>query len=203
MAAARALGWGLAVVVGSQLSALRSKTGAQEVQPVGCSQTKFCLIISSSVVNAQCGIEKQSLVPPSDTVTLRSLRRPGSDATPNVCFGSKADICSAIGNVRFTPNSDRESVFPQTVMSALPSKADMCAATRDVCYGPKADKPFRVKISRTGRTRSCQSTRLHALCLNYRQRGRRSEKFHKCPGRVGFLAGRRHGGREVSVGLNI
>ena len=29
----------------------------------------------------------------------------------NVRFGSKADICSAKGHVRFTPNSDRESGF--------------------------------------------------------------------------------------------
>jgi hypothetical protein len=36
-------------------------------------------------------------------------------------FGSLADICTAIGHVRFTPN------------------ADMCRATRDVRFGPKAD----------------------------------------------------------------
>jgi hypothetical protein len=33
---------------------------------------------------------------------------------------------------RFTPNSDRGSAFPQTVMPALPPKADMCGATSDV-----------------------------------------------------------------------
>ena len=43
----------------------------------------------------------------------------------NVCFGSLADICTAKGHVRFAPNSDRESGFPQTLMSALPPKADM------------------------------------------------------------------------------
>ena len=32
--------------------------------------------------------------------------------------------------------SDHESVFSQTVRSALPSKADMCGATRDVGSGP-------------------------------------------------------------------
>jgi hypothetical protein len=42
-------------------------------------------------------------------------------------------------DVRFTPNSDRESDFPQTVMSALPPKADMCSALAHVCFGPKAD----------------------------------------------------------------
>jgi hypothetical protein len=53
-------------------------------------------------------------------------------------LGSLADICSAKGYVRFAPNSDRESKFPQTVMSALPSKADMCGANRHVL--PEADK---------------------------------------------------------------
>jgi hypothetical protein len=41
--------------------------------------------------------------------------------------------------VRFTPDNDRESGFPQKVMSALPPKADMCGATSDVRYGPIAD----------------------------------------------------------------
>jgi hypothetical protein len=39
----------------------------------------------------------------------------------NVCFGSKADICTAIGH------------------AAFPLKADMCAATGDVRFGPIAD----------------------------------------------------------------
>jgi hypothetical protein len=42
-----------------------------------------------------------------------------------VRFGSKADICSATGHVRFTPNSDRKSRLPPRVMSALPLKADI------------------------------------------------------------------------------
>ena len=50
---------------------------------------------------------------------LRHLKR------CHVRFGSKADICAATSHVRFTPNSDRESGFPQTVMSALPPKADI------------------------------------------------------------------------------
>jgi len=54
----------------------------------------------------------------------------------DVRFGSKADICSAPTHVCFTPNSDRESGFPQTVMSALPPKADMCSAVADVRFGP-------------------------------------------------------------------
>ena len=48
----------------------------------------------------------------------------------DVRFGSKADICSATADVRFTLNSDRESGFPQKAMSALPPKADMCSALR-------------------------------------------------------------------------
>ena len=61
---------------------------------------------------------------------------------PDVRFGSKADMCSARGYVRFTPNSDRECGFPQTVMSALPPKADMCGAGADVRFGPIADMPL-------------------------------------------------------------
>jgi hypothetical protein len=57
----------------------------------------------------------------------------------DVRFGSKADICAAKSDVRFAPNSDRKSVFPHKVMSALPPKADICSATSHVCYGPKAD----------------------------------------------------------------
>src|SRR5262245_690482 len=60
-----------------------------------------------------------------------------------VRFGSEADICAAIRHVRFAPNSDRESGFPQTVMSALPLKADMCGARGHVCFGPKADMSAR------------------------------------------------------------
>jgi hypothetical protein len=48
-------------------------------------------------------------------------------------------MCAAIGHVRFTPNSDRESGHRQSVMSALPPKADMCSASAYVRYGPKAD----------------------------------------------------------------
>ena len=46
----------------------------------------------------------------------------------NVRFGSKADICSATGHVRFAPNSDRKSGFPQKAMSALALKADLDAS---------------------------------------------------------------------------
>jgi hypothetical protein len=50
----------------------------------------------------------------------------------HVRFGSKADMCAANSDVRFTPNSDRKSGLRQMVMSALPPKADMCGATSDV-----------------------------------------------------------------------
>src|SRR5262249_32295052 len=53
--------------------------------------------------------------------------------------GSEADMCGAQAHVRFTPNSDRESGFPQTVMSASPPKADMCTALAHVRFGRKAD----------------------------------------------------------------
>ena len=46
-------------------------------------------------------------------------------ALADVRFGSKADMCGAPSHVRFTPNSDRESGLPQTVISALPPKADI------------------------------------------------------------------------------
>ena len=48
-------------------------------------------------------------------------------------------MCGAPTDVRFTPDSDRESGPPQTAMSALLSKADMCGAVPHVCFGPIAD----------------------------------------------------------------
>jgi hypothetical protein len=55
----------------------------------------------------------------------------------DVRFGSKADICGATNHVRFTPNSDRESGFPQTVKSALPPKADMALQLAMSALGQK------------------------------------------------------------------
>ena len=69
---------------------------------------------------------------------MRFQNRPLSGRT-DVRFGSKADICSATADVRFTLNSDRESGFPQKAMSALPPKADMCGATVHVHFVPIAD----------------------------------------------------------------
>jgi hypothetical protein len=48
--------------------------------------------------------------------------------TSHVRFGSEADICAAISDVRSTPNSDRKSGHPQNTMSALPPKAEVCSA---------------------------------------------------------------------------
>jgi hypothetical protein len=45
----------------------------------------------------------------------------------DVRFGSEADICAAISDVRIAPNSDRESGLSQAVMSALSPKADIRA----------------------------------------------------------------------------
>jgi hypothetical protein len=74
-------------------------------------------------------------------------------AVTNVRFGSEADICAAISDVRFTPNSDRESEFSQKVMSALPPKADMCGATAYVCFRPKAD--IRLSSTSSARESNC------------------------------------------------
>src|SRR5262245_35517578 len=57
-----------------------------------------------------------------------------------VRFGSKADMCNAKRDVRFIPNSNRESEIPQKAMSALAPKADMCSALVHVRFGPIADK---------------------------------------------------------------
>jgi len=57
----------------------------------------------------------------------------------DVRFGSKADICAANSDVRFTPNSDRKSGLPRKVVSAFPPKADVCGANHYVCFGPIAD----------------------------------------------------------------
>jgi hypothetical protein len=81
-------------------------------------------------------------------------------------------MCAATGHVRFAPNSERESGFPQTVMSALPPKADMCVATRDVRFGPKADivSDLRVEISSNKNpgnpTENCRDALLRSISYN-------------------------------------
>jgi hypothetical protein len=67
----------------------------------------------------------------------------------NVRFGSEADICSAIGHVRFTPNSDRESGFPQQAMSALPPKADISWCQSNARFVPIAE--YRIGRHQRGR----------------------------------------------------
>jgi hypothetical protein len=59
-----------------------------------------------------------------------------------VRFGSLADICSAKGHVRFAPNSDRESGFPQTVMSALPTNRTCVVQTGMSAKGQKRTLPL-------------------------------------------------------------
>ena len=70
---------------------------------------------------------------------------------PNVRFGSKADMCAAKTDVRFTPNSDRECGLPQKVMSALLSESGQSAAqTRcqlGANSGQKRTRAARPKVS--------------------------------------------------------
>src|SRR5262249_43800502 len=64
---------------------------------------------------------------PDQTSTLEGPRvRP-----PYVRFGSKADICSAKGHVRFTPNSDIDCVFRHVRFGP---KADSCSAAKKKHY---------------------------------------------------------------------
>jgi len=51
---------------------------------------------------------------------------------PNVRFGSKADMCAANNDVRFTPYSDRKSRYAENGHVRFTPKADMCAATSNV-----------------------------------------------------------------------
>jgi len=60
-------------------------------------------------------------------------------ARPMSALGHKRTYALQKSDVRFAPDSDRESGLAQTVMSALPPRADMCGATSDVRFGPKAD----------------------------------------------------------------
>src|SRR5262245_30102280 len=57
----------------------------------------------------------------------------------NVRFGSKADICSALDYVRFTPNSDIDCIF-------------QC-----VCFGPKAEM-VTYSITSSARCRNASET---------------------------------------------
>jgi hypothetical protein len=74
------------------------------------------------------------------TVEISTFGHQQTCAVQNhVRFGSKADICAATSDVRFTPDSDHESRHAAMAMSALHLKADMCGATAHVCFGPEED----------------------------------------------------------------
>jgi hypothetical protein len=92
---------------------------------------------------------------------LNSLERVASSLTQegaDVRFGSQADICGAIGHVRFTPNSDHESGLRQNVMSALPpiatAKADIGKPSCPLCPRKQtcAVQPL---MSAKGQKRTC------------------------------------------------
>ena len=87
----------------------------------------------------------------------------------HVRFESKAGMCSAQARVRFSPNSDRESGFPQTGMSALPPKADIRGPQSDVrmliCAGGPVSK--RVQAFR-GTTRGKANVDFDGLCFDCR-----------------------------------
>ena len=70
---------------------------------------------------------------------LKLLRQLEVGALQKCPLWVKSGHMQCNSHVRFTPNSDRESGFPQKAMSALPPKADMCGATRDVRFVPIAD----------------------------------------------------------------
>jgi hypothetical protein len=57
---------------------------------------------------------------------------PRANTQAYVRFGSLADICNATSDVRFTPNSDRESRHAANGHVRFTPKADMCAATSNV-----------------------------------------------------------------------
>src|SRR5262245_19043858 len=90
------------------------------------------------------------------------------NALADVRFGSKADICAAKRDVRFTPNSDRESRHPQTVMSALPPKADMRSAKPNVCFAPIADIRFLLTKARSRSRNACnRQARQMSQCVRW------------------------------------
>jgi hypothetical protein len=57
----------------------------------------------------------------------------------NVRFGSKADICAAKSDVRFTLDSDRKSGHPQTAISALPPESGRVRRKPSCLLWPEAD----------------------------------------------------------------
>ena len=82
-------------------------------------------------------------------MAIRDLRSLSVALEPKMSgLPPKADMCSAIVDVRFTPNSGHEmairdlrslSVALEPKMSALPPIADICSALVHVRFGPIAD----------------------------------------------------------------
>jgi hypothetical protein len=85
-----------------------------------------------------CAAEKRDEFPSSHCLSeaqdgasyrLNPMRWKGVAARPiqprYVRFGSSADICTAMGHVRFTPNSDRESRFPKSSCPLYPRKGTL------------------------------------------------------------------------------
>src|SRR5262249_13107718 len=110
---------------------------------------------------------------------LAHFKMPGMRSA-DVRFGSEADMCAAKRDVRFTPNSDRESEIPQKAMSALAPKADMCSAIVHVRFGPIAD--------------SCTATNSISI-RSARQRGSRRTPPMLSPNR--FLSALRAEGKKA------
>ena len=88
----------------------------------------------------------------------------------DVRFGSLADVCSAKGHVRFAPNSDRESGFPQKVMSPAGGGGPRHAEFAIVASGPNSASPH------------------HEPGERVIQRGRADRARHRRPAR-GLLVG--------------
>jgi hypothetical protein len=75
-------------------------------------------------------------------------------------------MCAAKSDVRFTPNSDRKSGFPQKVMSALPPKADIGGMAIDsrLCLLPERRGLIRRQRIHTGnKSPPCGGSGLHPV----------------------------------------
>src|SRR5262245_56795367 len=114
----------------------RAISGNDAAPPISVMNSRRLIATPETEDSYRSGSNLHRGAPTRSALPLRANR---CGALGHVRFGSKADSCSAAMHVRFTPNSDRKSRHPQTIMSALPPKADMCSAHTHVCYGPIAD----------------------------------------------------------------